>query len=383
MAKKPEKTEKPEKLEKTEEPEPPEKPEPPSLLELVAALDRQHRRLRWTVVALTLVTLIALAGAGAALLAPYNAELGLYLRRWLGRPETIASEKTILEAEKFALRTPDGKVRAALAARDDATPSLALYDDDGTARAGLELGTDGQANLWFAGKDGQVTVSLNPRSLRLTDAEGGVFVTRSALVLADRKQRNRVTLGVKPDGSPSLTLADKEGRTGALVDVVDEGSRLGLFYDGLVRAGLGFGPGGSQLNLYGDDGKDHATLSLAPDGATDLTFHDRDGKQRAALGVLPNNASGLSLFDKGGSHRVALSVVPDGSPRLELFDAGGTRRADLALSAEGLPALQLEDKGQPRAVLGAGSEGKRKASTPSSLLLFDKDGSVIFQAPIY
>src|SRR6266852_3545967 len=185
MAKKPEKPEKSEKPEKTE---PPEKPEPADLLALVAALHRQHRRLRWTVVALTLVTLTALAGAGAALLAPYNAELGLYLRRRLGRPETIAVEKTILEAEKFALRTPDGKVRAALAARDDATPSLALYDDDGTARA------------------------------------------------------------------------------------------------------------------------------------------------------------------------------------------------DLALSAEGLHALQLEDKGQPRAVLGAGSEGKRKASTPSSLLLFDKDGSVIFQA---
>src|SRR5882724_705378 len=333
---------------KPEKPEKSEKPEPADLLALVAALHRQHRRLRWTVVMLTLVTLVALAGAGAALLAPYNAELGLYLRRWLGRPETIASEKTILEAEKFALRTPDGKVRAALVAHDDATPSLALYDDDGTARAGLELGTDGQANLWFAGKDGQVTVSLNPRSLRLTDAEGGVFVTRSALVLADRKQRNRVTLGVKPDGSPSLTLADKEGRTGALVDVVDEGSRLGLFYDGLVRAGIGFGPGGSQLNLYGDDGKDHATLSLAPGGATGLIFHDQDG-----------------------------------APRLELFDAGGGRRANLGLSAEGLPALQLEDKGQPRAVLGAGSEGKRKASTPSSLLLFDKDGSVIFQAPIY
>src|SRR2546422_786079 len=278
---------------KPEKPEKSEKPEPADLLALVAALHRQHRRLRWTVVMLTLVTLVALAGAGAALLAPYNAELGLYLRRWLGRPETIAVEKTILEAEKFALRTPDGKVRAALAARDDATPGLALYDDDGTARAGLELGADGQANLWFAGQDGQVTVSLNPRSLRLTDAEGGVFVTRTALVLADRKQRNRVTLGVKPDGSPSLTLADKEGRTGALVDVVDEGSRLELFY------------------------------------------------------------------------------------------AGGGRRANLALSAEGLPALQLEEKGQPRAVLGAGSEGKRKASTPSSLLLFDKDGSVIFQAPIY
>src|SRR5438046_10248471 len=109
MAKKPEKPEKPEET---------EQPEPSNLLALVAALHRQHRRLRWTVVMLTLVTLVALAGAGAALLAPYDAELGLYLRRWLGRPETIAAEKTILEAEKVALRTPDGKVRGALAAHD-------------------------------------------------------------------------------------------------------------------------------------------------------------------------------------------------------------------------------------------------------------------------
>src|SRR5947209_18908265 len=130
MAKKPEKPEKSEKPEKTE---PPEKPEPADLLALVAALDRQHRALRWTVVALTLVTLVALAGAGAALVAPYNGELGLYLRRWLGRPETIAAVKTILEAEKFALRTPDGKVRAALAARDDATPCLARYAGHGQA----------------------------------------------------------------------------------------------------------------------------------------------------------------------------------------------------------------------------------------------------------
>src|SRR2546430_7858444 len=134
MAKKPEKTEKPEKLERTEA------PEPLNLLELVVALDRQHRRLRWTVVGLTLVTLVALAGAGAALLAPYNAQLGLYLRRWLGRPETIASEKTIPEAEKFALRTPDGKARAALPARDDATPSLPPYADDAPARAGPQPG---------------------------------------------------------------------------------------------------------------------------------------------------------------------------------------------------------------------------------------------------
>ncbi len=353
------------------------------LLDLVDALDRQHRRLRRSMVALTLVALLAIGVATAAVLAPYNENIGFYLQRWLGRPRRIAVEQTVIEAERFALRTHDGKVRAALGARDDGGAGLDFFDDGGTPRAGLDLATDGRASLWFAEDDGKVVMSLDPRSLHLVGTDGAAFVTRTALVLADAAQKNRVTLALKADGAPNLVLADREGRAGALLDVPADGTRLGLFYDGAVRAGIGYGPGGAQLNLYAEDGKDHATMSLTKDGSTGLVFHDEDGKQRVALGVLPNSASGLSLFDKGGAHRAALSVVPDGSPRLELFDPGGTRRANLALSSEGLPALQLEDKGQPRAVLGASSDGKRKGSSPASLLLFDKDGSVVFQAPIY
>jgi hypothetical protein len=368
--------------------EPKAPPRPPSVLDQLAILEKRHRRLRRAVVVLTLLVLIAVAVAAAALAAPYNAELGYYLGELFGRPEVIEAQKTILEAEQFALRGPDGKVRAALAVREGGAAGLDFYDQDGKARAGLDVAPDGQGSLWFAAADGVVAVSLNPRSLRLTDAEGGAFLTRSTLALADKNQKSRVTMSVKADGSPSLTLYDREGRTGALVDVPPEGSRLGLFHDGVARAGIGYGEGGAQLNLFGDDGKDHATLGVLPDGSAGLLFHDAEGAQRIALGVLPSSASGLSLFDRGGSHRLGLSVVPDGSPRVELYDTGGTRRAGLTLSPDGLPALQLEDKGQPRAVLGAATidakrGGTAKVSPPSSLLLFDKDGSVVFQAPIY
>jgi hypothetical protein len=127
-----------------------------------------------------------------------------------------------------------------------------------------------------------------------------------------------------------------------------------------------------------------------PDGSAGLVFHDGDGKQRLSLGVLPNDVAGLSLYDKGERHRLGLSVLGDSSPHLELFDGAGTRRAGLALTPDGLPGLLLEDKGQPRAVLGVGTspDGKRpaaggKASSASSLLLFDRDGSIVFQAPVY
>ena len=125
-----------------------------------------------------------------------------------------------------------------------------------------------------------------------------------------------------------------------------------------------------------------------PDGSTGLIFHDDDGKQRVALGVLPN-VSGLSLFDKTEKQRVGISTGTDDSPRLELYDVAGSRRAGLTLSSDGLPTLRFEDKGQPRAVLGAtmvdgkrGNAGAKTAST-SSLLLFDRDGSLVFQAPVY
>ena len=123
-----------------------------------------------------------------------------------------------------------------------------------------------------------------------------------------------------------------------------------------------------------------------PDGSTGLIFHDDDGKQRVALGVLPN-VSGLSIFDKGEKQRIGLSTGTDDSPRLELFDVAGSRRAGLTLSADGLPVLRFEDKGQPRAVLGAttidGKRGNPGARSTSSLLLFDRDGALVFQAPVY
>jgi hypothetical protein len=42
----------------------------------------------------------------------------------------------------------------------------------------------------------------------------------------------------------------------------------------------------------------------------------------------------------------------------------------------------LEDGGRPQAVLGASAEGKVRGTGPASFVLFDKDGSILFQAPI-
>jgi hypothetical protein len=366
------------------------KPDVPAVLDRLALLERRSRRLGRLVIALAATTVLAIAAAAVAVVAPYNAQLGLWLGEALGRPEVVESKKTILEAEQFVLRAPGGKVRATLGVREGSAMGLDLYDEAGRARAGFDLSGDGQGNVWLAADDGQIALGFNPRGFRVTEPGGATtFLGGSGFSLVDRNQKGRIGLALKDDDAPSLTLYDRNGRTGALLDVPTDGARLGLFYDGVARAGLGHGRGGSQLNLFDDDGRDHATLGLMPDGTSGLFFSDRDGKQRVSLGVLPNDFSGLSLLDKGEKSRAGLGLGGDGAPHLELFDGTGARRAGLALSADGLPALQLEDRGQPRAVLGAGPADAKQAAvagkkpSPSSLLLFDKDGSLVFQAPVY
>src|SRR5882724_5396228 len=125
------------------------KAEPKPVLDRLVAVERQNRTLRRLTAGLLVFTAIALLVAGAALVAPYNAELGFWLGEILGRPEVVEAKKTIIEAEQFILRGRDGKVRATLALRGDAAMGLDLYDEAGKARAGLDLGSDGQPNLWL------------------------------------------------------------------------------------------------------------------------------------------------------------------------------------------------------------------------------------------
>ena len=91
---------------------------------------------------------------------------------------------------------------------------------------------------------------------------------------------------------------------------------------------------------------------------------DAAGKLRALLWLPLSGAPGLDLLDGTGAMRASLSLSPDGSPKLDLSDATGKRRA--VLGAANLEAAKT------------GEETKR---SESSLVLFDKDGKVIWQAP--
>jgi len=91
---------------------------------------------------------------------------------------------------------------------------------------------------------------------------------------------------------------------------------------------------------------------------------DRDGKLRATLGLGPEGSAGLAVRDNGDVDRVVMYLQPDGSPAVSLADRDGQQRAVLGCLA---PPLT------PTGSIQVGRE--------SSLVLFDKDGKVIWKTP--
>ena len=81
----------------------------------------------------------------------------------------------------------------------------------------------------------------------------------------------------------------------------------------------------------------------------------------------------------------AQKVVKAG--RFEVVDSRGKLRAMLSMMPDGRPVLSLHDKdGRIRAVLGATEleairTGESTKTAESSLVLFDKDGKVMWRAP--
>ncbi len=153
------------------------------------------------------------------------------------------------------------------------------------------------------------------------------------------------------------------------------------------------------LVLYDGTGKARAALWVFPNGSTELALYDGAERQRVSLAALSlavpfgvehtgseANAQ-LKFLDSAGNPRAGLSLHSDGGPWLDFQDATGMIRASLNLMDDSSPSLRLWDKkGTSRAVLGTTSLRTVKTAEvrmrpESSVVLFDKDGTVIWQAP--
>lgn len=143
--------------------------------------------------------------------------------------------------------------------------------------------------------------------------------------------------------------------------------------------------GEPNLCLFGAKGKIRGTFSV-PYSGPELCLYDTNGKVRGDFRVSSYDGEpDLCLYDAGG-HKLGAFGTSYGEPVLHLYDANDKVRAAFGIS-NGEPNLQLNDeKGNPRLQLGATSLYTKATDVTtnlpvSSMVLFDKDGKVTWQAP--
>ncbi len=111
---------------------------------------------------------------------------------------------------------------------------------------------------------------------------------------------------------------------------------------------------------------------------------DEAGKTRALLGVEDGEAR-LALHHETGRRLASLQVHSTGTSALYLAGKNGADRAWLEVAGDA-PRLVFRDEfARQRVVLGAFTisytTGVNERRPTSSLVLFDKDGKVLFKAP--
>ena len=138
--------------------------------------------------------------------------------------------------------------------------------------------------------------------------------------------------------------------------------------------------------LTGEGGRKLAVLETGTDGLPILALKDNKGQDRVRLAVHAKESPTLSLYGPNGRTTLSLTSV-EGAPVLSVYDGEGKRRVAIATTEAGAPHLSLFDvNGRVRAVLGAASiESRTTEETEirpvSSLVLFNKFGDVVFNAP--
>lgn len=113
---------------------------------------------------------------------------------------------------------------------------------------------------------------------------------------------------------------------------------------------------------------------------------DKEGLSRGMLHLSEYGSLRLDLYDPESVLRASMYLGRGGSPALNLFDSRGKMRASLGVRSDGHPNLSLYDAEGVRAVLGRikleATRSEAVQERPiSSLVLFDKNGNVVWQAP--
>lgn len=253
------------------------------------------------------------------------------------------------------------------------TPSLQSVSD---RLARLE-----RQNRWFK-RAGFALLLLAAAIAVMGQAGASRVLEANEFVLKDSAGKVRARLSMETADRPTLTFYASNGLLPALLAGGDEPflvlNRAGSNEQISLSANKAF----YGLGLY--DKALRVGLSVQK-GAPGLDLFDENGTRRVEL---TDDSSGpkFNLTDSDGKAGFALWVAPFGAgPDFSMYDSGGKLRVDL-VAPPGGPSLKLEDEGGFSAILGSTDlliprTGRKEATSAASLLLFGKDGKVLWSAP--
>jgi hypothetical protein len=151
---------------------------------------------------------------------------------------------------------------------------------------------------------------------------------------------------------------------------------------GDIRAELSLDDGEPRLVLRDGQGMPRALLSLAT-AAPSIVLHNDKGEPRTIRGSTAGEPS-LTLYGGLGKGSVMLDVSA-GEPTLTLFGSQVKSNATLYVSLDG-PSLEVSDAAGFKAVVGTAEletirTGESHRTSAASVVLFNKDGKVIWRTP--
>jgi hypothetical protein len=204
----------------------------------------------------------------------------------------------VVIAERYELRTPDGKLAASLGTGAQKQTLLSFFDQQGTARLALGITKDGKPGVFLTGANGLPRLSL----------VAGPGRDDPAIALCDDQGTPAVTLSLVKGVGPTLTIG-RTGRKSIALNVSKEGS--------------------SSIAFYDDAGKSRILLAN-PDEGPQVTFFDNDTRMRASLKLDADGSPKLILYDGNGKERLVAQTDKQGRPSIRFIDPANDMVKELA-----------------------------------------------------
>jgi hypothetical protein len=197
-----------------------------------------------------------------------------------------------------------------------------------------------------------LVTSLNTRA-----ASQSVILRGQGLQILDQKGRPRIELRVD-NGSPSINLSDDTTKAGVSLDFIDKAPSIAMRDStGNARATLFLLPEGSPMLLLADAHRKVAVTISAIGGVGHMDLDNTVTNE-----FLSVDSGHIAMRGDANKHD-SLVLIGGYSPSLKIQDADGY-------------STTLGSTNLPNSTTGAVTK-----RTAASVVLFDKDGSVIWSTP--